>query len=386
MGGRRPARTVGPRRIEMTREPDAPAPRPPVTSRAGRTILVMAGGTGGHVMPALAVADCMHSRGWRVVWLGSKQGMEATLVPKHGYQIEWIRFSGLRGKGPVRLALLPLNLLIAFCQSARAIFRVRPDVVLGMGGYVSFPGGMMASLLNRPLVVHEQNSVAGLANRVLAGVADYILSGFPAVLRNSQWVGNPVRESIVQLPLPGLRFATHRDRLQLLVLGGSLGAQALNEVVPQALKLVPDKRRPQVTHQSGAKHLDALRQSYREAGISAQAIPFIDDIAVQYSRADLVICRAGALTVSELAAAGVASILVPFPHAVDDHQTRNARFLVDAGAALLVHQRELSPRRLADLMLSLTRERLLEMANRARGLAKPGAASAVADVCIAAAG
>lgn len=370
----------------MTPEPTASAPSSSLASRAGRTILVMAGGTGGHVMPALAVADCMRSRGWQVVWLGSKQGMEATLVPKHGYRIEWIRFSGLRGKGLVRLALLPLNLLVAFWQSARAIFRVRPDVVLGMGGYISFPGGMMASLLNRPLVVHEQNSVAGLANRVLASVADCILSGFPAVLRKAQWVGNPVRESIVQLPTPGQRFETHRDPLQLLVLGGSLGAQALNEVVPLALKLVPEERRPQVTHQSGAKHLDALRQRYRQAGISAQAVPFIDDIAAQYGRADLVICRAGALTVSELAAAGVASILVPFPHAVDDHQTHNARFLVEAGAAFLVQQRELSPRRLADLMLGLTRERLLDMANRARALAKPGAAAAVADVCMAAAG
>ena len=370
----------------MTAEPAAPASPSPLTTRAGRTILVMAGGTGGHVMPALAVADCMRSRGWRVVWLGSKRGMEASLVPKNGYQIEWIRFAGLRGKGLVRLALLPLNLLVAFWQSARAIFRVRPDVVLGMGGYISFPGGMMASLLNRPLVVHEQNSVAGLANRVLAGVADYILSGFPAVLRKAQWVGNPVRESIAQLPPPGLRFATHRDPLHLLVLGGSLGAQALNEVVPVALKLVPEDRRPHVIHQSGAKHLDALLRSYQEAGISAQALPFIDDIAAQYAQADLVICRAGALTVSELAAAGLASILVPFPHAVDDHQTHNARFLVEAGAALLVQQRELSPRRLADLMLSLTRERLLEMANRARALAKPGAAAAVADVCMAAAG
>jgi UDP-N-acetylglucosamine--N-acetylmuramyl-(pentapeptide) pyrophosphoryl-undecaprenol N-acetylglucosamine transferase len=369
----------------MTNEPVAPVSSSPLASRSARTILVMAGGTGGHVMPALAVADCMRRRGWQVVWLGSEQGMEATLVPRHGYRIEWIRFSGLRGKGLLRLALLPLDLLVAFWQSARAIFRIRPDVVLGMGGYISFPGGMMASLLNRPLVVHEQNAVAGLANRVLASVADYILSGFPAVLRRSQWVGNPVRESIVQLPLPGLRFATHREPLELLVLGGSLGAQALNEVVPLALRLVPEDRRPQVTHQSGAKHLDALRRSYQEAGVSAQAIAFIDDIAVQYARADLVICRAGALTVSELAAAGVASILVPFPHAVDDHQTHNARFLVEAGAALLVQQKELSPRRLADLILSLTRDRLLEMANRARALAKPGATAAVADVCIMAA-
>ena len=239
--------------------------------------------------------------------------MEATLVPKHGYEMEWIRFSGLRGKGLVRMALLPLNLLIAFWQSARVIFRVRPDVVLGMGGYVSFPGGMMASLLNRPLVVHEQNSIAGLANRVLAGVADRILSGFPGVLKKSEWVGNPVRESIARLAPPAERFAGRSGPLKLLVLGGSLGAQALNEVVPQSLALVPEDQRPQVTHQAGAKHLDSLRRNYAKAGVRAQALAFIDDMAAQYAEADLVICRAGALTVSELAAAGVASVLVPFP-------------------------------------------------------------------------
>lgn len=346
----------------------------------------MAGGTGGHVMPALAVADYMRRAGWRVVWLGSKDGMEAALVPKHGYEMEWIRFSGLRGKGFMRMALLPLSLLVAFWQSARVIFRVRPDVVLGMGGYVSFPGAMMASLLNRPLVVHEQNSIAGLANRVLAAVADRVLSGFPGVLKRSQWVGNPVRESITQLPPPAVRFVRRSDPLQVLVLGGSLGAQALNEVVPQALRLVPEGQRPRVTHQSGAKHLEALRHHYEQAGVRAQALSFIDDMAAHYAQADLVICRAGALTVSELAATGVASILVPFPHAVDDHQTHNARFLADAGAAVLVQQRELSPRRLAELLLGFTRERLTEMAKRARALAKPDATASVASVCTAAAG
>jgi UDP-N-acetylglucosamine--N-acetylmuramyl-(pentapeptide) pyrophosphoryl-undecaprenol N-acetylglucosamine transferase len=360
-----------------------PADASTLTARPVRIILIMAGGTGGHVMPALAVADRMRAAGWRVVWLGSKDGMEATLVPKHGYDMEWLRFSGLRGKGLVRIALLPLNLLIAFWQSARVIFRVRPDVVLGMGGYVSFPGGMMASLLNRPLVVHEQNSIAGLANRVLAGVADRILSGFPGVLKKSEWVGNPVRESIARLPAPAERFGGRSGPLRILVLGGSLGAQALNEVVPQSLALVPESQRPQVTHQSGAKHLAALQRNYAQAGVRAHALAFIDDIAGQYAEADLVICRAGALTVSELAAAGLPSILVPFPHAVDDHQTHNARFLVDGGAAVLVQQRELSARRLADLLLGFTRDKLLEMANRARALAKPGATAAVAGACMA---
>jgi UDP-N-acetylglucosamine--N-acetylmuramyl-(pentapeptide) pyrophosphoryl-undecaprenol N-acetylglucosamine transferase len=351
-----------------------------------RTILIMAGGTGGHVFPALAVAADMSSAGWRVVWLGSRDGMEATLVPKHGYAMEWLRFSGLRGKGLVRMALLPLNLLIAFWQSARVIFRVRPDVVLGMGGYVSFPGGMMAAFLNRPLVVHEQNSIAGLANRVLAEVADCRLAGFPNVLRKSQWCGNPVRREIAQLPPPERRVQGRSGPLRVLVVGGSLGAQALNEVVPQALALLDSTQRPAVTHQAGAKHLDALRSNYLNAGVQAQTVAFIDDMAARYGEADLVICRAGALTVSELAAAGVASVLVPFPHAVDDHQTHNARFLADAGAAVLVQQYELSPRRLADLLLAFTRERLLDMAARARALAKPDAAAMVAAACEAAAG
>jgi UDP-N-acetylglucosamine--N-acetylmuramyl-(pentapeptide) pyrophosphoryl-undecaprenol N-acetylglucosamine transferase len=356
------------------------------TGGASRTILIMAGGTGGHVFPALAVAQRMREAGWNVVWLGSQAGMEATLVPQHGFQIRWIRFSGLRGKGIVRMALLPLNLLIAFWQSARVIFQVRPDVVLGMGGYVSFPGGMMASLLNRPLVLHEQNSIAGLANRVLASVADHILSGFPDVLKKSQWVGNPVRTSIAQLSAPTQRFAGRGGPLKLLVLGGSLGAQALNEVIPQALQLIPAPARPVVTHQSGAKHLDTLLRNYAQANVDAEALAFIDDMAPRYGEADLVICRSGALTVSELAAAGVASVLIPFPFAVDDHQTRNAAFLADAGAAVVIQQRDLNARSLADLLLGFTRDKLLEMAERARSLAKPGATDTVANVCAAAAG
>jgi UDP-N-acetylglucosamine--N-acetylmuramyl-(pentapeptide) pyrophosphoryl-undecaprenol N-acetylglucosamine transferase len=263
---------------------------------------------------------------------------------------------------------------------------VRPDVVLGMGGYVSFPGGMMASLLNRPLVLHEQNSIAGLANRVLASVADHILSGFPDVLKKSQWVGNPVRTSIAQLSAPTQRFAGRGGPLKLLVLGGSLGAQALNEVIPQALQLIPAPARPVVTHQSGAKHLDTLLRNYAQANVDAEALAFIDDMAPRYGEADLVICRSGALTVSELAAAGVASVLIPFPFAVDDHQTRNAAFLADAGAAVVIQQRDLNARSLADLLLGFTRDKLLEMAERARSLAKPGATDTVANVCAAAAG
>ena len=347
-----------------------------------KTILVMAGGTGGHVFPGLAVADYLHARGWRVVWMGNPEGMEAKLVPARGYEMAWVRFAALRGKGLLRKLLLPLNLLRAFGQALGALSRVKPNVVLGMGGYVTFPGGMMAALTGRPLVVHEQNSVAGLANRVLAGVADRILSGFPGVLRQGEWAGNPVRTEIAALPLPAQRYAGRSGPLDVLVVGGSLGAQALNEAMPRALALLPLAERPRVTHQSGAKQIDDLRAAYAAAGVEAQLLPFIDDMAARYAAADLVVCRAGALTIAELAAAGVASVLVPFPQAVDDHQTGNARFLSEAGAAILLPQRELTPEKLAALLRELTREKLAAMAEKARALAKPEATRAVAEVCM----
>jgi UDP-N-acetylglucosamine--N-acetylmuramyl-(pentapeptide) pyrophosphoryl-undecaprenol N-acetylglucosamine transferase len=352
---------------------------------SARTILIMAGGTGGHIFPALAVADHLRDQGWKVVWLGARTGMEARLVPEHGYPVEWMRFSGLRGKGVLRMALLPLNLLVAFWQAARAIFRVRPDVVLGMGGYIAFPGGMMASLFNRPLVLHEQNSIAGLANKVLAGVADRILTGFPGALKKSEWTGNPVRASISAIAEPQQRFSVRDGNLRVLVIGGSLGAQALNDVVPRALALMPAERRPVVTHQAGEKHIEVLEKNYRDAGTSATTVAFIRDMAAAYAEADLVICRAGALTVAELAAAGVPSVLVPFPHAVDDHQTTNARFLSEQSAAVLIPQSQLDPRGLADVLLGFTREKLLDMARRARSLGKPDATRVVAEHCMAAA-
>jgi len=343
----------------------------------------MAGGTGGHIFPGLAVADQLRDRGWKIVWLGSKEGMESRLVPQHGFEIVWVRFSGLRGKGLLRVVLLPLNLLVAFWQSARAIFRVRPDVVLGMGGYISFPGGMMAAALARPLVLHEQNSVAGLANRVLARVADRILVAFPNALKNAEWTGNPVRSDIARLPAPEQRFRNRTGNLKVLVVGGSLGAKALNEIVPRALALIPEPQRPEVTHQAGEMHLAMLEKEYRTAGVRAKALAFIGDMSSAYAMADVVICRAGALTVSELAAAGIASVLVPFPSAVDDHQTFNARYLSDRSAAVLVPQADLTPRKLADLLLGFSREMLLDMANRARALGKPDAAQIVAEHCMA---
>jgi len=346
----------------------------------GKTILIMAGGTGGHIMPGLAVATVLRQQGWRIVWMGSPQGMEASLVPPHGYEMAWIRFAALRGKGLLRKLLLPWNLLIAFWQARQVLRRIQPDVVLGMGGFISFPGGMMASLMNIPLVLHEQNSVAGLANRVLALVADRVLTGFPNVFKKGVWCGNPVRDEIAHLPPPAPRFEGRIGALHLLVIGGSLGASALNEVLPRALALLPAEVRPEVQHQSGARHLPALIQRYEGAGVSAQCVSFMSDMAAAYAWADLVICRAGALTVAELAAAGVASILVPFPHAVDDHQTSNARFLVAAGAAMLLPQHDLTPERLAKLEV-LPRPQLLQMAERARALAKPAATESVAQAC-----
>ncbi len=359
---------------------------PAVAMPAGKTIMIMAGGTGGHVFPGLAVADWMRALGWRVVWMGSPAGMEARLVPGHGYEMAWVRSSALRGKGLLAALLLPARLLVAFWQSARAIFAIRPDVVLGMGGYVAFPGGMMASLLNRPLAVHEQNAIAGLTNKVLGKIADKTMAAFPGALPGAQWTGNPVRADIAAVAPPQSRYAARSGPLNLLVVGGSLGAQALNETVPRALALIPSNERPHVVHQAGEKHLEALKGHYAAAGVEGELVPFIADMAARYAQADLVICRAGALTVSELSAAGMASVLVPFPHAVDDHQTANARFLADSGAAMLVRQSDMGPGQLADLIRTLDRGKLLAMAEKARALGKPEATRLVAESCIQLAG
>jgi UDP-N-acetylglucosamine--N-acetylmuramyl-(pentapeptide) pyrophosphoryl-undecaprenol N-acetylglucosamine transferase len=346
-----------------------------------KTILIMAGGTGGHVFPGLAVADEMRGRGWSVVWMGAKGGMEARLVPAQGYPMAWVHAAALRGKGLAAKLLLPFNLLLGFWQSARAIFRIRPDVVLGMGGYVAFPGGMMASLLARPLAVHEQNAIAGLTNRVLAGVADRVLVAFPGALKNGEWTGNPVRAAIAAIEEPQARYARRNGPLKVLVVGGSLGAQALNDAVPRALALMPQASRPAVTHQAGDKHLETLRSNYSQAKVEGDLVAFIDDMARAYAEADLVVCRAGAMTIAELSAGGLASVLVPFPQAVDDHQTANARYLADGGAAILLPQAEMTSEKLAALFGSLDRAQLLQMARKARALGKPGATRAVADMC-----
>ncbi len=346
-----------------------------------KTALIMAGGTGGHIFPGLAVAQALRARGWRVHWLGTPGSMESRIVPPQGFAFEAIDFSGVRGKGLATLALLPLRLLRAFWQALAVVRRVRPDVVLGMGGYVTFPGGMMAVLAGKPLLLHEQNSVAGMANKVLAGVADRIFTAFPGVLKKGRWVGNPLREAFLAQPAPAARFAGRSGPLRLLVVGGSLGARALNEIVPQALALMPEAARPQVTHQSGAAQIDALRAHYAAAGVQADLTPFIDDTASAFAQADVVVCRAGASTVTELAAVGAAAVFVPFPAAVDDHQTTNAQFLVQAGGGWLVQQRDLTPGGLAQMLQNMERPALVQRAQNAKNMQKTEATAAVVAAC-----
>jgi UDP-N-acetylglucosamine--N-acetylmuramyl-(pentapeptide) pyrophosphoryl-undecaprenol N-acetylglucosamine transferase len=343
--------------------------------------LIMAGGTGGHIFPGLAVAEALRERGWRVHWLGAPGSMESRLVPPRGFALETIDFGGVRGKGLKTLVLLPLRLLKAFWQALQVVRRVQPDVLVGLGGYITFPGGMMGTLAGKPLVLHEQNSVAGMANKVLAGIADRVFTAFPGVFKKAQWVGNPLRAEFLRQPSPAQRFAGRSGPLRLLVVGGSLGAKALNDTVPQALALIPADQRPQVIHQSGEKQIDALRANYAAAGVDATLTPFIQDTAQAFADADLVIGRAGASTVTEIAAVGAAALFVPFPHAVDDHQTTNARFLVDAGGAWLVPQPEFTPAALAQRLQSLQRDQLMEMATKAQNMKKTEAVAAVVAAC-----
>ncbi|MES2512406.1 MAG: undecaprenyldiphospho-muramoylpentapeptide beta-N-acetylglucosaminyltransferase [Pseudomonadota bacterium] len=348
--------------------------------------LIMAGGTGGHIFPGLAVADALRDKGWRVHWLGGRgspdaPSMESQLVPPRGFAFETIDFSGVRGKGPATLVFLPLRLLKAFWQSIQVIRKVRPDVVVGLGGYIAFPAGMMSVLLGKPLVLHEQNSVAGMVNRVLAMVADKVFTAFPNVFKNAEWVGNPLRIAFTSQPDPASRFVDRSGPLQLLVVGGSLGARGLNTVVPKALALIAPAERPVVTHQSGAKQIDELRANYQDAGVEASLTPFIDDTAAAFANADLVICRAGASTVTEIAAVGTAALFVPFPAAVDDHQTTNAKFLVDQGGGWMEQQRDLSAEKLADFLKKMQRTALLEKATQAKKMQKTEATARVVAAC-----
>lgn len=350
-------------------------------------VMMMAGGTGGHVFPALAVAEELRLSGVPVVWMGTRRGLEARLVPQAGFPIEWIGVAGLRGHGLTRLLRAPWMLARAAWQAAAVLRRCRPRLALGMGGFASGPGGIMAWLLGIPLVVHEQNARPGITNRWLARIAGRVLQAFPDSFPpacQAQTVGNPVRASIVALAAPAQRLAGHSGRPRLLVVGGSQGALALNRLVPAALALLAPDQRPEVWHQAGGTQQEVAADAYREAGVAARLEPFIEDMAGAYGWADLVLCRSGAITVAELAAAGVGAVLVPFPYAVDDHQTANARFLERGGAALLVPQAGLTAARLAELLQTLLadRPRLLAMAEAARRLARPDAARQVARLCL----
>ncbi len=357
-----------------------------------KTALMVAGGTGGHIFPGLAVAHALREQGWNVHWLGGPDSMESRIVPTQGLAFESIAFSGVRGKGAAALLGMPGRLLKAIAQSRAVLQRLRPQVVIGMGGYITAPAGLAAASLGIPLVLHEQNSVAGMANRWLRPFAKRVFTAYPDVLGSTsqaaehrdgkvQWIGNPLRASFLRQPTPDERMQDRTGALRLLVVGGSLGAQALNETVPQALALLPLEQRPHVMHQSGAKHIDALHAAYQQAGVEAELTPFIEDTAQMFAIADVVVCRAGASTVTELAAVGTAVVFVPFPYAVDDHQTSNARYLADAGAAWLQPQPQFTPQWLAGLLQSVTRAELLDKARRAKAMEKLHATEKIVAAC-----
>ena len=349
-------------------------------------ILIMAGGTGGHVFPALAVAEYLREQGVSVSWLGTRKGIEADLVPRANFEIDYISISGLRGKGVLGWFFAPLRLLRALLQSVRVLRMRRPNAVLGMGGFVTGPGGIASWLLRKPLLIHEQNAIAGMTNRILARFADVIMQGFPDTFPQSHCLhtGNPVRREIYAVPTPAERGVAQHDRLHVLVFGGSLGAQVLNEVIPAALATISDEQRPLIHHQTGRHQLELTQEHYLQHAVDADVTTFIDDMAAAYAWADIVICRAGALTIAELAAAGVAAVLVPYPHAVDDHQTANAAFLADAGAAMLVPQPEFTVDRVSNIFrIFLERPAILfDMANAARAKAQPDACRRVAEQCL----
>lgn len=349
-------------------------------------VLIMAGGTGGHVFPALAVARELQSRGVSVSWLGTARGIEARLVPQANIELHLLPVQGVRGRGIGGLLKAPVLVTWAVWRALKLVRQIDPDLVLGFGGFASGPGGVAARLAGRPLIIHEQNAVAGTTNRLLSRFATRVLTAFPKVFAGAQVVGNPVRADIAQLPEPEERLAKRAEQLgfRLLVLGGSLGAQALNELVPQGLAHLAGHQRPEVWHQTGRDRAAACKALYEELNVEARVDDFIEDMAEAYGWADLVICRAGALTVSELMAVGVAALLVPYPHAIDDHQSRNAEVLEQAGAAKVIQQKDLDAQTLAALLLSDfgSTEQRLYMARKGRRLAQPEAAEKVAQHCL----
>ncbi|MEO5694297.1 MAG: undecaprenyldiphospho-muramoylpentapeptide beta-N-acetylglucosaminyltransferase [Usitatibacter sp.] len=362
-----------------------------------RTILIMAAGSGGHIFPGLAIAREMTSRGWKVHWMGTPHGMENRLVKAAGYPISPVAMTGIRGKGLMAWLVLPMRIIVGFWQSLRVIRAVRPDVVLSMGGYVAFPGGMMAALLGRPLVVHEPGAVAGITNRVLAPVADRVIVGMEGAFERKvaqkwanalprpkrvDWLGTPVREDIAALPAPEERYAGRSGALRLLVVGGSLGAQTMSDLVLAAVASMRPEERPDIVHQSGEKLYDGLRADYERAGVRGEVLPFVDDMAARYAWCDLLICRSGAITVAEIGAAGIAAILFPLPWFVADEQAGNAAFLAERDAGIALKQLETNPEQLAQMLRGLDRGRLAEIARKARALGKPDATRRCADLCM----
>ncbi|HED36523.1 MAG TPA: undecaprenyldiphospho-muramoylpentapeptide beta-N-acetylglucosaminyltransferase [Gammaproteobacteria bacterium] len=353
-------------------------------------VMIMAGGTGGHVYPALAIADELKRRGVPVIWMGTKKGIEARLVPQAGIEVDWLGMSGLRGKGAFTMLFAPLKIVVACLQALKILKKRRPSVVLGMGGFVSAPGGLMAGLVRIPLLIHEQNAVPGMSNRLLAKIASKVMEAFPGSFKKGAkslvHVGNPVRREIISLPAPQLRNRGREGALRVLVFGGSLGAASLNEVVPQVCARVIENRPLIIKHQTGTGNLDRTENSYAKFKVQAQVMEYIDDMAEMYGWADLVICRAGAMTVAEIAAAGVASVLVPYPYAVDDHQTFNARYLSDKKAAILIKQDDMNVEVLVDILNRMDREKALKMSISARQLAMPDSTRLVSEACMLAGG
>lgn len=350
---------------------------------SARPVILLAGGTGGHIFPAIATAHALRARGVPVRWIGSEGGMETRLVPPHGIEIDTIPVRGIRGKGIGTLLRAPMLIASAVSAARRLVKRHAPRAVVSFGGFAAGPGGLAARLCGVPLLVHEQNRAPGMTNRVLARFATRVLTGFPGTFAREEVVGNPVRAEIAAVPPPSQRFAGRTGPLRLLVLGGSQGARALNAAVPQALAILRDAHAVEVRHQCGEKLRDDAERAYREAGVAASVEPFIADMAGAYAWADLVVCRAGALTLAELCAVGVGSLLVPFPQAVDDHQTRNAQYLVERGAAQLLPQGEGLATRLVEAIAACARrDTLLQMAQAARALARPDAAERVAAIVV----
>ena len=346
-----------------------------------KTAMIVAGGTGGHIYPGLAVAKALCNNGWSIIWLGTSKGMESSIIPNNNIKFESIQFSGVRGKGLIIWLVLPFRVLKAIIQSAKIIYKIKPNVILGFGGYVTFPAGIAGRLLGTPLLLHEQNSVAGLSNRALAVVATQIYTAFPNVINRAPWIGNPLRFEFLQQAEPQNRFLNRQGPLRILVIGGSLGAKFLNEIIPQTINLISIYNRPHVIHQSGNAQFEELQKNYSKLQINAELKPYIDNTAIAFADADLVICRSGASTVLELAAIGVAAIFIPLPSAVNDHQTKNAMYLVQNDAGWLEKQENLTPQKLANLILTLDRNKLILVAIKAKKMHKKGALEALVNAC-----